>query len=141
MLKGQSRLNWSQPADGRRFEGVWWPHSRDAAAELRIILPAVDEHLGRPVRRVSISTIAWTGEQPRWITVGDHVVHLGWFEMLNPSTVSVARATGDCVRLLIIPPETSDRAAGSVVQRVTGPVSWTGNAHTALQGTSNNSVR
>lgn len=134
-VPSNARLTWSLPAPVLRFEGVWWPHSRDAAIELAALLPLVSAHLGRTVRRVSISTTMWRGEHPGWLTVGAHVVQLSWSRSPDSNIVTVARASGDNLILLVIPPETRETAAERVLQRVTGTTVWVGSAHAALMGT------
>jgi hypothetical protein len=126
------RLTWAPIVDGQSFEAVWWPRSRDTATELRALLPAVDGHLGRTVSRVSINLDIWPGSQPRRLVLDGHTVQLGWFGMLDRDTITVGRALGDRVTLLVIPPDTSAEAAGHTIARVTGDAAWTGSATEAL---------
>jgi hypothetical protein len=131
-----TRLSWAPPASSLQFEAVWWPRSRDAVAELRMLLPSVHLHSGRIVRRVSINPNTWRGDHPDWIPVEYHVVQVGWLATTDPNVVTVGAARGGDLKVLVIPPETSVEAAERVVQRITGPVTWTRNARSALSGTS-----
>jgi hypothetical protein len=47
------RLVWARPAAGGSFDGAWWPHSRNAVAELESIVGMVGGHLGGVVTRRS----------------------------------------------------------------------------------------
>lgn len=55
------RLMWA--AGGHPPSGTWWPRTRDAAAELALLLPEVADHLGAAVDRVSLNIGAAHGEQ------------------------------------------------------------------------------
>lgn len=99
---GGIRLVWAGEGTGRGFAGRWWPHSRDAVRELRILIPVVSEHLGGPVTRVSLNIDAWGPDQPRQMQVDDRRVRLGWFHKLEPATVTLGRGTYDRVALLVV---------------------------------------
>lgn len=128
-----TRITWAPAEKGRRFEGVWWPHSRDASTELQALIPAVDAHLGHVLTRVSINFDAWPGDQPRRLAVEDHTVQIAWFGMLDRDTVTLGQALGDRITLLVIPPDTTTAAADAATARVTdGSAVWTGDAQDAL---------
>jgi hypothetical protein len=99
-----ARLVWAPATAGRRLDGAWWPHTRDAATELVALVPLVSEHLGGPVNRVSLNIDAWDPHQPRHIWVGNAHVRLGWFHTLDPTTVTLGRGTEDRRTLLVLPP-------------------------------------
>jgi len=104
---GGARLVWASEATGGGFAGSWWPRSRDAVSELRMLIPVVSEHLGGPVMRVSLNIDAWGPDQPRRLRVGDRLVRLGWFRTLDSATVTLGRDTFDRVALRVTPPVTS----------------------------------
>lgn len=96
------RLAWDSDGLKEGFDGTWRPTSRDAAPELRTLVPLVAEHLGGPVTRISLNIDAWGGgDQPRRLTVGERVVRLGWFHTLDAATVTLGRGTLDRVSLAV----------------------------------------
>ena len=108
------RLVWAP--DGNPPSGAWWPRSRDAATELRALLPELSERLGGPVTRVSLNIDAWDADQPRRLRVGDRVVRLGWFHTLDPATVTIARGSDPRVTLHLVPPELDSDAADKLMR-------------------------
>lgn len=59
------------------LDGVWWPRSRDIAAELPSLITALTEYLG-PITRVGLDTGAWE-ELPTRMTIDERVVHIDSF--------------------------------------------------------------
>lgn len=108
------RLVWAP--SGSPPVGAWWPRSRDAAAELRALLPQLSDRLGGPVTRVSLNIDAWDAGQPRRLRVGDRVVRLGWFHTLDPATASIGRGSDARVTLHIVPPDLNPEAAGELMR-------------------------
>jgi len=103
--RDRDRLVWAPMGSARQLDGAWWPRSRNAAAEILALVPLVSEHLGGPVRRVSINIDAWDSDQPRRLRVGDDLVRLGWFRTIDPMTVTLGRHNDQRVTLLVIPPD------------------------------------
>jgi hypothetical protein len=103
------RLVWA--AGGHNPGGTWWPRTRDAPAELVLLLPDVGDHLGGAVDRVSLNIDAWDSNQPHRLRVGDRLVRLGWFRKLDPGTVTLTRGSDPRVTLRIIPPDLDPGAA------------------------------
>ena len=97
-----ARLVWAGEGTGGDFAGRWWPRSRDAVNELRMLIPVVSEHLGGPVTRASLNIDAWGPDQPRRLQIGDRRVRLGWFHTLDPATVTLGRGSYDRVALLVV---------------------------------------
>ena len=110
------RLVWAP--SGSSPSGAWWPRTRDAAAELRALLPQAGDHLGGPVTRVSLNIDAWGADQPRRLRVVDRVVRLGWFRTLDPATITLARGSDPRVILHIVPPELDPDAARKVLREM-----------------------
>ena len=129
------RLVWSPTRAGRRLDGAWWPRSRDAAAELLALAPAVRAHLGGPLRRASLNIDSWGPDQPRRLRVGDVLVRIGWFHTLDPATVTLGGRSDDRITLLVIPPDLDPAAARQLLHRLTAASTWPDSAASALSGT------
>jgi hypothetical protein len=94
-----------------RLGGAWWPRSRDAAGELRDLLPCAEAHLGGGVTRVSLNMDSWGSDQPRRLRALDRPIRLGWFHTLDRATVTLGRGSNGRTTLLVIPSDT-DPASG-----------------------------
>src|SRR6185312_9023690 len=83
-----------EPAMARNglFDGAWWPHSRDIAAELPDLITALGAHLGR-ILRVALDAAAWD-DVPRSVTVNAEAVRIGWFAS-SPGTISLSCSLED----------------------------------------------
>lgn len=106
-LSGDARLTWAPSQPGNSPSGVWWPRSRNAAVELKALLPVVAHHLGGPVTRVSLNIDVWDAAQPRRLQVAGRTVRLGWFHTLDPATVTLARGSDARVILHVVAPTNS----------------------------------
>lgn len=127
------RLLWA-PASAAGFEGAWWPRSGDAARELRDLVPAVSEHVGGAITRVSLNMDAWSGDHPRRLRLADRIVRVGWFHSIDPAIVTLGRGTFDRVTLLLVPFDLSESAGGDVMARLASLPSWPTTAAAALAG-------
>ncbi|HET7666291.1 MAG TPA: DUF5994 family protein [Mycobacterium sp.] len=78
------RLTWAPDPRGRPLAGMWWPRSRDAAAELPELIAAASPRLGGPVTRVSLNVDAWDAPHDVRLAVSGQVVRLGWFHYIDP---------------------------------------------------------
>jgi hypothetical protein len=112
------RLAWAPRRDGNPPAGAWWPRSRDAAAELRSLLPLASHHLGGAVTRVSLNIDTWDADQPRRLRVGDCLVRLGWFHTLDAGTVVLRRGSDPGVTLHVVAPEADPAAAHKLLQEL-----------------------
>ncbi len=131
------RLLWAPTGgEGRRLDGLFWPHSRDAVAELTALIPLVSEHLGGPVTRVSLNIDAWGPDQPRRLRVGDTLVRLGWFHTLDASTVTLGRGTFNRVTLAVIPPDLDPASGRELLHRLSETTQWPDTAAGVLAGAS-----
>lgn len=98
------------------LDGVWWPRSRDIAAELPSLVSALTETLG-PITRVGLDTGAWEA-LPTRMTVDDRVVHIDSFPV-GDDTVLITRGEGDLFSLLVVPPHaTPDAARAAMAEAV-----------------------
>ncbi|MDQ1685977.1 MAG: hypothetical protein QOC82_2714 [Frankiaceae bacterium] len=127
-----ARLVWATSDEPGRFAAAWWPRSIDAATELRMLLPAVNERLGRTASRVSLNIDAWSADQPRRLHLGDALVRLGWFRTLDPATVSIGHGGKDRLVLLVVPAESGRSAGTQVLRRLASSASWPDDAGEAL---------
>ncbi|WP_285776530.1 STAS domain-containing protein [Microtetraspora sp. NBRC 13810] len=93
------------PALRRRgtMDGAWWPHSRDAAAELPGLIAAVDQRLGRMTLRVGLHPDAWDNI-PRRLPARGRQVRVGWFRHTDPHLISLIPLGAEPIMLLVIPP-------------------------------------
>jgi Family of unknown function (DUF5994) len=102
------------------INGGWWPRSRDPAAELPVLIAAVDrprEH----VERVAISVPAWTSA-PRKLRVGGRRVPLDWFHSWDAHMIRLLIGSNRRpMDLLVISPETSEDTAIAALARAADP--------------------
>lgn len=108
-----SRLS-LDPALGRRgiLGGGWWPHSRDATAELPSLVSLLNSQVGVVVR-LGVDARDWD-DIPHRIMVEGHRVRVGWFADLNHKII-VTRGPQDHILLLVVPPHASTDAAESAL--------------------------
>jgi hypothetical protein len=126
------RLVWAGPAAGGSFDGAWWPHSRNAIAELESIVGMVGEHLGGVVTRASLNMNSWDCDQPRRMRVGTSVIRLGWFRSLDPATATFGHGIGPRVAILVVPPEVDPAIGRQLMQRLASAQHWPADAAAAL---------
>ena len=99
------------------LDGGWWPHTRELALELPLLVDAFAER-GMRVTRVIYHPSLWLIAPPK-LRVGGRVVHLGWFREIDPHLISLRTSQGDRVELLVVPPEASaDVAARALAAAV-----------------------
>ncbi|MFC4534904.1 DUF5994 family protein [Sphaerisporangium dianthi] len=95
------RLSLDPPLNRRApVDGVWWPRSRDAAAELPGLVAAVDQRLGRTTLRVGVYRDAWD-DIPRRITNRGRQIRVGWFRSSDPRVITLIFAAGEPVVLSV----------------------------------------
>src|SRR4051812_35830420 len=81
------------------LDGGWWPRSRDAGAELPLLVSSLNARVGTIVR-LGIDARDWD-DIPRRLTVGGHVVRVGRFADVNHKII-VTRGPQDHIMLLVI---------------------------------------
>ncbi|MEV0230777.1 DUF5994 family protein [Nonomuraea sp. NPDC050786] len=96
-------------------DGAWWPHSRDAAAELPGLIAAVDRLLDRVTLRIGLHRDAWQSI-PHRIPACGRQVRIGWFRHTDPRLITLIFATGEPVVLLVVPPDTAAGAAEATLK-------------------------
>jgi hypothetical protein len=117
------------PALHRRgaVDGGWWPHSRNAPAELPGLIVALDSRPGVRVQRLSVHRDDWD-EIPHRLTADGHVVRVDWFTVIPRHTVSVTTAGKGTIELLVVPPGTAE---GTAVTAMNMAVTGRGGAQAA----------
>lgn len=101
-------------AQRRGINGAWWPHSRDAGAELPAMLDELSARAGR-VSRVALQVDAFSNI-PHRLTAGGHTIHVAWFRSMNTHTINVTMAGRDNLTLLVVPPQASPAQAGEALR-------------------------
>ena len=91
-------------------DGAWWPHSRDAAAELPWLIAAVDQRLDRTTLRVGVHKDTWD-HIPRRIPAPGRQIKVGWFRNTDPYVITLILAGAEPIVLLVIPPATASGPA------------------------------
>ena len=111
------RLKPAAPASGH-VDGSWWPRSRDLATELPALLAAVTDRLGT-AERVSYHLGDWEPSGRR-IDVDGFAVRLSGFRFQPTATIDVL-GPQKRITLLVIPPDTSPRAAEDALTAAAQP--------------------
>jgi hypothetical protein len=98
----------------RRIDGAWWPRTRDLLAELPQLLAGLPRAWGQIVS-VMVNGTAWTGAPGRML-VCNQVVRLRTSAAAHPPN-TVVLMTPDRGRwdLLVVPPESTGKAAESLM--------------------------
>ena len=91
------------------IDGVWWPRSRQLAAELPGLLSWLSDRLGQVVG-VGYRRDGWTDTPPH-IDIEDHRVQLMGFTSDEPASVIVIGHDGHHLTLRVIAPATTEQAA------------------------------
>lgn len=117
------RLRMQRDRSGRGLlDGAWWPRTADPAAELPVLIPALDERHGR-IARVLLGTADWDASRPRRLSVGSptgsRVVKIGWFNTMPAGLLIAMSASGERTDLVTIPPRASEEAASLAMQQAT----------------------
>jgi hypothetical protein len=113
------------PALSRRgaVDGGWWPHSRNAPAELPGLVAALDSRPGVRVQRLSVHRDDWDDIPRRLTTDAGQVIRVDWFTVIARHTVSVTTAGQGTIEVLVVPPGTADGTAVTAMNMAaTGPV-------------------
>jgi len=101
-------------AQRRGVNGAWWPHSRDAGAELPAMLDELSARAGR-VSRVAVQVDAFSNI-PNRLTADGHIIHVAWFRSMNTHTISLTMARRDNLTLLVVPPQASPAHAAEALK-------------------------
>ena len=100
---GPLRLRMADSPGSNRLDGVWWPRSRDLAAELTDLVDHFPvERLGRIVR-VQVSAPDWDA-QPRHVLVRGGYVKVGPLPPADLHVVHLTTSDRTLLHVLVIPP-------------------------------------
>ncbi len=105
---------WTPTSKGPGIHGGWWPHPRDAAAELPALLTELSPRAGR-ASRIALQVDAFSNI-PHQLTAGGRKVHVAWFRYMNPHTAILTMAGRDDLILLAVPPQASPAAAAAALR-------------------------
>ena len=126
------RLTWAPDPRGQPLEGMWWPRSRDAAAELPELIAAASLRLGGPVTRVSLNIDSWDPPREARLSVSGQVVRLGWFHHIDPHLVTVGRGTQDRISIAVLPADLAAITAERIADRLQSASEWPATPATVL---------
>jgi uncharacterized protein DUF5994 len=104
------------PHVGGVLDAGWWPHTRNLAEELPILLAAVTNRFG-PVARISLNALGWDA-LPEEIPAGDRVVQLAWFRACDAHTIRLVGTGSWHLDVLVIPPDTAAANAAAAMAGV-----------------------
>ena len=93
------------------LDGIWWPHSRDIAAELREL---VNRFPAGRISRILFSRPDWD-THPRAVQLGGRRMKTGSFPSDDTHLIVLTMADYTVMRLLIVPP---DHASGESLMRL-----------------------
>ncbi len=122
------RLTLSEDFGRGRLDGAWWPRSRDLETELRDLLGALPESLGR-LARVVCSAPDWD-RAPQKVTVGDALVEIARFPREDAHLVILILSSRN-LTLLVVPPDTAADKAAEAMLAASSPGNQT-SAHVLL---------
>ncbi|MFF7445802.1 MULTISPECIES: DUF5994 family protein [unclassified Streptomyces] len=103
----------------RPLDGAWWPRSRDLLAELPRLLAGLPREWGH-VSSVTVNGATWSATPGR-ILVSNQVVRLHRNPAVAaPHTVVLLAPGQGRWDLLVVPPDTSEQAAQSLMTAAAG---------------------
>ena len=109
-------------SSGGAVDGGWWPHSRNAPAELPGLIAALDSRPGVRVQRLSVHRDDWDDIPHRLTTDKGHRIRVDWFTIIPHHTISVTTAGKGTIELLVVPPGTAEgTAVTAMTMAATGP--------------------
>ncbi|MFI1761485.1 DUF5994 family protein [Streptomyces sp. NPDC020800] len=101
----------------RRIDGAWWPRTFDLLAELPPLLSGLPRAWGQ-ITGVLVNDAGWAGAPGRML-VCNQVVRLRRTSTARaPSTIVLMAPAHGRRDLLVVPPEATERAAGSLMSAV-----------------------
>jgi len=110
------RLRVTNRLPSEHIDGAWWPRSTDLAAELPSLVAMLSDRLGQLVV-VGYRRDGWTDAPPE-VDIAGHTVELLGFDSAEPASVVVIGHDGRHLTLRVIPPATSEQAAGQALQAI-----------------------
>jgi hypothetical protein len=104
------RLNLGGSTRPHRFDGTWWPRTRNLVDELPSLIAALRKH-GMPVARVAYHLDSWDAA-PRRLTIEGQRIRLGGFRYIDPDQLS----TTDLYQTVRVDLEVIPEADGAPVE-------------------------
>ncbi|MCO8271571.1 DUF5994 family protein [Actinoplanes sp. TRM 88003] len=94
-----------EPADDNDLllDDSWWPRSDNLGAQLRVLLPALDQLCG-PVTRLLLGAAGWTA-RPHQVVLADRTVSLGYLAGQPRSMMTVRCLDGGTFTVRVAPSE------------------------------------
>ncbi|WP_127500414.1 DUF5994 family protein [Actinoplanes solisilvae] len=83
------------------LDGCWWPSSDDLGAQLRALVPVLDQVRG-PVGRLLLSAAGWA-TRPHQVVLDDRTVSLGYLADQPPSMMTVRCVDGGTFFMRVAP--------------------------------------
>ncbi|MEV6600092.1 DUF5994 family protein [Actinoplanes sp. NPDC051346] len=87
------------------LDGTWWPKSTDLNAELRVLVPALEQVRG-PVTRLLLGAANWSA-RPHHIIAAGREITVRYLAGQSPSMMTVVCADGGIFTLRVTPPGTA----------------------------------
>ncbi|MEV4643050.1 DUF5994 family protein [Actinoplanes sp. NPDC049548] len=84
------------------LDGTWWPSVTDLNAELRVLVPVLEQVRG-PVTRLLLGAANWATRPHHLFTAG-RVVTVGYLAGRSPAMMTVICADGGTFTLRVAPP-------------------------------------
>ena len=81
------------------LDGIWWPGSGDLAAELRLLVPALEQSSG-PVVRLLLSAAGWAS-RPHEVVTDGRSISVGYLAGQSPSLMRVHLVDGRELTLIV----------------------------------------
>lgn len=123
------RVVLAAPRRNRPLDGGWWPHSRDLAVELAVLVAGLPAEAGRAVRAV-YSPPDWD-TPPRRVPLARGYLKVGSFPRDDSHVLDLRMLDGTTLRLLVVPPTADPGQARSALLAAAEP-EGTGTAASVL---------
>ncbi|GAA1898709.1 DUF5994 family protein [Williamsia serinedens] len=106
----------SRPTPSDQVDGAWWPSSRDLAAEVDLLLPALGDRV-IAVGRVVFHADDWNCPHARMQHAGT-VIRLDGYRFWPSHLVKIrAVKDTDAMTMMVIPPETAADIAADILEQ------------------------
>jgi hypothetical protein len=123
VAKASVRLELAPPSEGDHelqttLAGGWWPHTRELALELPLLVTAFAER-GVQIARVTYHPSLWLIAPPK-LRLHGHTLRLAWAREIDPNVVILRTEQNAQIDLLVVPPdadaEVASRALAAAVE-------------------------
>lgn len=105
-----------RPTPSDQVDGAWWPSSRDLAAEVDLLIPALGDRV-IAVGRVVFHADDWNCPHGRMQHAGS-VIRLDGYRFWPSHLVKIrAVQDTDALTLMVIPPDTAPETAATILEQ------------------------